>query len=108
MGRGCGSVWVSGADTDAHTDSYRNSDADCYSNSDRHTDTDRESHRNRNRNPYRESDSDADSYRYLAESIRRHPDQQALMAMMSAAGLESCSYHNLMGGIVAVHYGVRY
>ena len=51
---------------------------------------------------------DADSYRYLAESIRVHPDQEALLAMMQAAGLEGCRYHNLSGGIVAVHRGYRY
>jgi demethylmenaquinone methyltransferase/2-methoxy-6-polyprenyl-1,4-benzoquinol methylase len=51
---------------------------------------------------------DADSYRYLAESIRRHPDQETLLRMMQDAGLADCRYHNLMGGIVAVHYGVRY
>ena len=51
---------------------------------------------------------DADSYRYLAASIRRHPDQETLLAMLRAAGLEDCRYHNLMGGIVAVHRGYRY
>jgi demethylmenaquinone methyltransferase / 2-methoxy-6-polyprenyl-1,4-benzoquinol methylase len=51
---------------------------------------------------------DAESYRYLAESIRRHPDQQGLIDLMKTAGLESCRYHNLMGGIVAVHRGYRY
>jgi demethylmenaquinone methyltransferase/2-methoxy-6-polyprenyl-1,4-benzoquinol methylase len=51
---------------------------------------------------------DAESYRYLAESIRRHPDQQALLELMKTAGLESCRYHNLMGGIVALHRGYRY
>jgi demethylmenaquinone methyltransferase/2-methoxy-6-polyprenyl-1,4-benzoquinol methylase len=51
---------------------------------------------------------DADSYRYLAESIRKHPDQETLLAMMRDAGLENCSYHNLSGGIVAVHRGYRY
>ncbi len=51
---------------------------------------------------------DAESYRYLAESIRRHPDQEALLELMKTAGLESCRYHNLMGGIVAVHRGYRY
>ena len=51
---------------------------------------------------------DADSYRYLAESIRMHPDQETLRAMMQAAGLEGCRYHNLSGGIVAVHRGYRY
>ena len=50
---------------------------------------------------------DADSYRYLAESIRRHPDQETLLAMLRAAGLEQCRYHNLLGGIVAVHRGYR-
>jgi demethylmenaquinone methyltransferase/2-methoxy-6-polyprenyl-1,4-benzoquinol methylase len=51
---------------------------------------------------------DEDSYRYLAESIRRHPDQEALLEMMRTAGLEDCRYHNLTGGIVAVHRGYRY
>jgi demethylmenaquinone methyltransferase/2-methoxy-6-polyprenyl-1,4-benzoquinol methylase len=51
---------------------------------------------------------DADSYRYLAESIRRHPDQETLLAMMKTAGFEDCRYHNLMAGIVAVHRGYRY
>jgi demethylmenaquinone methyltransferase / 2-methoxy-6-polyprenyl-1,4-benzoquinol methylase len=51
---------------------------------------------------------DAESYRYLAESIRRHPDQQGLIELMKTAGLDSCRYHNLMGGIVAVHRGYRY
>jgi demethylmenaquinone methyltransferase/2-methoxy-6-polyprenyl-1,4-benzoquinol methylase len=51
---------------------------------------------------------DAGSYRYLAESIRRHPDQETLLRMMQDAGLEGCRYHNLMGGIVAVHRGYRY
>jgi demethylmenaquinone methyltransferase / 2-methoxy-6-polyprenyl-1,4-benzoquinol methylase len=51
---------------------------------------------------------DAASYRYLAESIRMHPDQEALLAMMRDAGLEGCRYHNLSGGIVAVHRGYRY
>lgn len=50
---------------------------------------------------------DEASYRYLAESIRRHPDQEQLLAMMRVAGLEECRYHNLMGGIVAVHRGYR-
>lgn len=52
--------------------------------------------------------SDGDSYRYLAESIRMHPDQETLLGMMQAAGLEDCRYHNLAGGIVAVHRGYRY
>jgi demethylmenaquinone methyltransferase / 2-methoxy-6-polyprenyl-1,4-benzoquinol methylase len=51
---------------------------------------------------------DADSYRYLAESIRMFPDQEALLGMLRAAGLEDCRYHNLTGGIVAVHRGYRY
>ena len=51
---------------------------------------------------------DEDSYRYLVESIRRHPDQETLLSMMRDAGLEDCRYHNLMGGIVAVHRGYRY
>ena len=51
---------------------------------------------------------DADSYRYLAESIRMHPDQESLLAMLRDAGLEGCRYHNLSGGIVAVHRGYRY
>ena len=51
---------------------------------------------------------DADSYRYLAESIRRHPDQQGLIELMKTAGLESCRYHNVMGRIVALHRGYRY
>ena len=48
------------------------------------------------------------SYRYLAESIRRHPDQETLLGLMRDAGLEDCRYHNLAGGIVAVHRGYRY
>jgi len=51
---------------------------------------------------------DAESYRYLAESIRKHPDQETLLGMMRDAGLENCSYTNLSGGIVAVHRGFRY
>ncbi len=51
---------------------------------------------------------DESSYRYLAESIRMHPDQETLLAMMQTAGLEGCRYHNLSGGIVAVHRGYRY
>ena len=51
--------------------------------------------------------SDADSYRYLAESIRRHPPQDELMAMMRAAGFGRCGYRNLNGGIVAIHDGYR-
>jgi demethylmenaquinone methyltransferase/2-methoxy-6-polyprenyl-1,4-benzoquinol methylase len=51
---------------------------------------------------------DEASYRYLAESIRMHPDQGTLLKMMQDAGLEGCRYHNLSGGIVAVHRGYRY
>jgi demethylmenaquinone methyltransferase/2-methoxy-6-polyprenyl-1,4-benzoquinol methylase len=51
---------------------------------------------------------DSDSYRYLAESIRRFPDQETLRGMMRDAGLENCRYHNLSGGIVALHKGYRY
>ncbi|HEY1899897.1 MAG TPA: bifunctional demethylmenaquinone methyltransferase/2-methoxy-6-polyprenyl-1,4-benzoquinol methylase UbiE [Steroidobacteraceae bacterium] len=51
---------------------------------------------------------DEASYRYLAESIRMHPDQETLTAAMQAAGLEDCRYHNLSGGIVAVHRGYKY
>jgi demethylmenaquinone methyltransferase/2-methoxy-6-polyprenyl-1,4-benzoquinol methylase len=51
---------------------------------------------------------DADSYRYLAESIRMHPDQATLRDMMLDAGLEDCQYHNLSGGIVALHIAYKY
>ncbi len=51
---------------------------------------------------------DEDSYRYLAESIRKFPKQQELVEMMQAAGLEGCKYHNLTGGIVALHRGYRF
>lgn len=50
---------------------------------------------------------DADSYRYLAESIRMHPGQDELCRMMAAAGLDDCHYHNLSGGIVALHIGAK-
>jgi demethylmenaquinone methyltransferase/2-methoxy-6-polyprenyl-1,4-benzoquinol methylase len=52
--------------------------------------------------------NDAASYRYLAESIRMHPDQETLRAMMTTAGLEDCCFHNLSGGIVALHVGYKY
>lgn len=51
---------------------------------------------------------DEASYRYLAESIRMHPDQDTLLTMMQDAGLEGCRYYNLSGGIVAVHRGYKY
>jgi demethylmenaquinone methyltransferase/2-methoxy-6-polyprenyl-1,4-benzoquinol methylase len=50
---------------------------------------------------------DEASYRYLAESIRRFPDQETLVTMMQEAGLDNCRYHNLSGGIVALHRGYR-
>ncbi|GIX35932.1 MAG: ubiquinone/menaquinone biosynthesis C-methyltransferase UbiE [Lysobacteraceae bacterium] len=48
---------------------------------------------------------DEESYRYLAESIRRHPPQEELKAMMEQAGFERCSFRNLSAGIVAIHSG---
>jgi demethylmenaquinone methyltransferase/2-methoxy-6-polyprenyl-1,4-benzoquinol methylase len=51
---------------------------------------------------------DADSYRYLAESIRMHPDQETLKGMLVAAGFERVGYHNLSGGIVALHRGYKF
>jgi demethylmenaquinone methyltransferase/2-methoxy-6-polyprenyl-1,4-benzoquinol methylase len=51
--------------------------------------------------------NDAASYRYLAESIRMHPDQETLLAMMREAGFAMASYHNLTGGIVALHRGYK-
>ena len=50
---------------------------------------------------------DADSYRYLAESIRKHPDQESLLEMVEDAGFVDCRYHNMTGGIVAVHKGIK-
>ena len=50
---------------------------------------------------------DSKSYRYLAESIRHHPDQQAMQSLLEAAGFERCTYHNLTAGIVALHVGYR-
>ena len=51
---------------------------------------------------------DSESYRYLAESIRMHPDQETLRDMMAGAGLEDCAYVNMSGGIVAAHTGHKY
>jgi demethylmenaquinone methyltransferase/2-methoxy-6-polyprenyl-1,4-benzoquinol methylase len=51
---------------------------------------------------------DEDSYRYLAESIRMHPDQETLKEMFESAEFEDCEYHNLTGGIVALHRGFKY
>ena len=50
---------------------------------------------------------DADSYRYLAESIRMHPDQETLKAMMTDAGFARVTFHNMTGGIVALHRGIK-
>ncbi len=52
--------------------------------------------------------NDADSYRYLAESIRMHPDQETLKHMMEQAGLERVEYFNLAAGVVALHRGIRF
>ncbi len=51
--------------------------------------------------------NDQSSYQYLAESIRVHPNQETLLAMMQEAGFEKCRFHNLAGGIVALHVGYR-
>jgi len=51
--------------------------------------------------------NDESSYRYLAESIRMHPDQETLLEMMLDAGFERCRYHSLAGGIVALHIGYK-
>ena len=51
--------------------------------------------------------NDSESYQYLAESIRMHPDQEALKEMMEDAGFGLVDYHNMTGGIVAVHRGVK-
>jgi len=51
---------------------------------------------------------DAEPYRYLAESIRMHPDQESLKQMMERAGLERVEYFNLMGGVVALHRGYKF
>ena len=50
---------------------------------------------------------DAESYRYLAESIRQHPDQETLLEMMETAGFVNCRYHNMTGGVVALHQGFK-
>jgi len=52
--------------------------------------------------------NDADSYQYLVESIRMHPDQETLLAMMSDADFEKSEYYNLSGGAVALHKGYKY
>jgi demethylmenaquinone methyltransferase/2-methoxy-6-polyprenyl-1,4-benzoquinol methylase len=51
--------------------------------------------------------NDADSYRYLAESIRMHPDQETLKEMILNAGFSRCEYHNMSAGIVALHLGFK-
>ncbi len=50
---------------------------------------------------------DSDSYRYLVESIRMHPDQESLLKMLESAGLVNCKYHNVMGGVCAIHIGFK-
>ena len=50
---------------------------------------------------------DADSYRYLAESIRMHPDQDTLKALMHGAGFGHVDYHNLTGGVAALHVAIK-
>ncbi|MDC0535042.1 bifunctional demethylmenaquinone methyltransferase/2-methoxy-6-polyprenyl-1,4-benzoquinol methylase UbiE [Francisellaceae bacterium] len=52
--------------------------------------------------------NDSESYKYLAESIRKHPDQETLLGMFQDAGFDEPGYHNLTGGIVALHYGYKY
>lgn len=51
---------------------------------------------------------DRDAYQYLAESIRKHPDQEALKQLMLDNGFDACKVHNLTGGIVAIHIGYKY
>lgn len=51
--------------------------------------------------------NDSESYKYLAESIRMHPDQETLKSMMENAGLVNCRYQNMTGGIVALHSGIK-
>ena len=51
---------------------------------------------------------DSESYRYLAESIRMHPDQETLKTMMESVGFDKVEYHSLTGGIVALHIGYKY
>jgi demethylmenaquinone methyltransferase/2-methoxy-6-polyprenyl-1,4-benzoquinol methylase len=50
---------------------------------------------------------DGDSYQYLAESIRMHPDQKTLISMMDDAGFANTDFHNMTGGVVALHRGVK-
>lgn len=51
--------------------------------------------------------NDSGSYKYLAESIRKHPDQDTLEAMMQDAGFVNTTYHNMTGGVVALHKGIK-
>ncbi len=51
--------------------------------------------------------NDSESYKYLAESIRMHPDQETLKNMLEDAGLVNCRYQNMTGGIVALHTGIK-
>ncbi len=51
--------------------------------------------------------NDSESYKYLAESIRMHPDQQTLKNMMGEAGFEQCKFYNMTGGVVALHKGLK-
>ena len=51
--------------------------------------------------------NDADSYQYLAESIRMHPDQKTLLDMLNTAGFANSDFHNMTGGVVALHRGVK-
>jgi demethylmenaquinone methyltransferase/2-methoxy-6-polyprenyl-1,4-benzoquinol methylase len=51
--------------------------------------------------------NDSESYKYLAESIRMHPDQETLKGMMEEAGFNRVSYHNMTGGMVALHRGIK-
>jgi demethylmenaquinone methyltransferase/2-methoxy-6-polyprenyl-1,4-benzoquinol methylase len=50
---------------------------------------------------------DAASYRYLAESIRMHPDQETLKSLMKEGGFGHVDYHNMTGGVVALHVGIK-
>ena len=51
--------------------------------------------------------NDSDSYKYLAESIRIHPDQSTLLHMLDSAGFENTDFHNMTGGVVALHRGIK-
>jgi demethylmenaquinone methyltransferase/2-methoxy-6-polyprenyl-1,4-benzoquinol methylase len=51
--------------------------------------------------------NDSDSYQYLAESIRMHPDQSTLLEMLNSAGFANTDFHNMTGGVVALHRGIK-